>query len=100
MSAPKATRRFKRFHERAPFGAETGVVEMSGPVDVALVGDMAGIIYIAKGDGKKYIHQFKKTARPLLYVSSDGRHAFILGGGFRFTDRGFTDTASRKRKAK
>lgn len=57
-------------------------------------GRILGIIYETRiaGEPKRYIHQFRKIkSRPLLVVSSDGKQFRSLGGGFRFTDRGFVD---------
>lgn len=93
MSGPKtehgkARKLFLDFH-----GVEPDVDDIArlvfDPDTVLLVGELEGVIYIAKGDQKRYIHQFNKKNRPALYVSSDGKQAFILGGGYVFTDRGF-----------
>lgn len=57
-------------------------------------GRILGIIYETRiaGELKRYIHHFRKVkSRPLLVVSSDGKQFRSLGGGFRFTDRGFVD---------
>lgn len=62
--------------------------------DVALtVGECDGILYSTIRDGtpEKYVHKFKKSARPLLVASHDGRILGLIGGNFRFTDRGITD---------
>lgn len=88
MTKVHALRRFKAFHGRDAKPSEIG--RIACPAVVALkVGELDGVIYTATGDRKKYIHKFKKSSRPLLFVSSDGKQAFILGGGYRFTDRGF-----------
>lgn len=57
------------------------------------VGYVDAISYQTTRDGKveKYIHTFKKKARPLLAVSHDGKAAFMLGGAFTFTELGFVD---------
>ena len=63
-------------------------------VDVALkVGWCDGILYTTERDGnvEKYIHKFKKSSRPLLAASFDGKNLLLLGGAFRFTDRGIVD---------
>lgn len=57
-------------------------------------GRILGIIYETRiaGEPKRYIHHFHKVkSRPLLVISSDGKQFRSLGGGFRFTDRGFVD---------
>jgi len=57
------------------------------------VGECDGILYTTVRDGIKesYIHKFKKRSRPHLAVSFDGKQLFILGGGYRFTERGIED---------
>lgn len=57
------------------------------------VGHVDAISYQTIRDGKveKYIHTFKKNARPLLAVSHDGKQAYMLGGAFTFTELGFVD---------
>lgn len=83
-----AVKRFEAFHNRAPKASE--IVEIGGTETVALeVGELDGIIYRVKGQKKGNIHRFNKSNRPVLFVSSDGSQAYILAGGYRFTDRGF-----------
>lgn len=63
--------------------------------DVAFkIGEVDGILYTTVRDGKKesYIHEFKKKSRPLLASSFDGNQLYILGGGYKFTNRGIVDT--------
>ena len=62
--------------------------------DVALqVGQCDGILYTTVRDGEveKYIHRFKKSARPLLVASHDGKLLGLVGGNFEFTERGIVD---------
>jgi ribosomal protein S12 len=58
-----------------------------------VVGDVRGILYETTRDGEveNYIHEFKKKSRPLLVASHDGKQLGIVGGRFRFTDRGIED---------
>lgn len=86
-----ARRRFKRFHGREPEGAELARVRQRGDFDVFQVGKMSGIIYLSAGDGQTYIHKFKVSSRPTLYVSADGSQLFVFGGKTKFTERGFVD---------
>lgn len=60
------------------------------------IGALDGIAYETKRDGKvqKYFHQFKKSARPVFAVTHDGRALVIVGGRFRFTERGIVDERS------
>lgn len=57
------------------------------------VGECDGVLYTTVRDGvtEKYIHKFKKNSRPTLVTSFDGRQLALIGGNFRFTDRGIED---------
>lgn len=62
--------------------------------DVALqFGVCDGIMYETVRDGvvEHYIHKFKKSARPAIAASHDGKRLLLVGGQFRFTDRGIVD---------
>ena len=63
------------------------------PEAVWQLGLCDGMLYTTIRDGKteRYIHRFKKSARPLLNVSSDGRQLFLHGGAYRVTERGIED---------
>lgn len=87
----QARKRFRDFHERDPRGVND-IVNIGGvsvPTLGLAVGDFYAITYRAVGDGHLYTHQFGSTNRPLVYVNSDGRQIYILGGGYKFTNRGF-----------
>ncbi len=65
------------------------------------VGSVDAICYTTVRDGvtESYIHEFKPHARPLFAVSHDGRQLLLLGGSYRFTERGIVDKRlTRKRK--
>lgn len=68
------------------------------------IGPVTGIMYLAKRDGRveQYLHKFAPRSRPLLVTLSDGTRLELLGGAFRFTDRGIVDSrvAVRNRKRK
>lgn len=57
------------------------------------MGPMVGAAYEARRDGKvqRYFHEFKKSARPNLVASADGRQLYIEGGKYEVTDRGIED---------
>ena len=57
------------------------------------IGDIDGIMYSTIRDGKleRYVHEFKKTSRPLFAVSHDGKQLYMLGGAYTFTERGIVD---------
>lgn len=64
------------------------------PIRVGLaVGKLAGVLYEATRDGETapYFHKFKRSSRPLLVADNDGSKLAIVGGRFRFTDRGIVD---------
>lgn len=66
------------------------------PGTAIAIGYLLGLSYETKRDGRmeKYYHRFtRKTSRPLLAVSSDGKQLFLLGGAYNFTDRGIVDAA-------
>lgn len=84
----KAERLFKSFHGRAPRDNELVTVNAK-PVAALVVGELDGVIYRVPGEPKGHIHRFNKSNRPVLLVSYDGSQAYILAGGYRFTDRGF-----------
>lgn len=64
------------------------------PDAVSVIGECDGVLYTTVRDGEKeaYIHRFRKTSRPLLCVSPDGKTLYLLGGAYRFTERGIVDT--------
>lgn len=77
-------------------GHEAGTVEhvKGHGFDVGLnVGKVDGIMYETVRDGvtERYIHKFKKSARPDLAASYDGSQLGLIGGKFTFTDAGIVD---------
>lgn len=56
------------------------------------IGRINAIGYSANRFGKKekYLHEFARSARPLLTVTRDG-YWLVNGGAFRFMDRGIVD---------
>ncbi len=100
MTKEAAQRRFKNFHERKPVAGEVVQIELTGRAVAFLVGDLDGLIYTTRDDGVKYVHQFKKSARPVLFASHDGRQIYVLAGAYSFTDRGFEDRSPKKGKKK
>ena len=63
------------------------------PKALAVIGEIDGIMYDTYRDGKleKYVHRFSKKARPLFCVSPDGSQIFLIGGSYKFTERGVID---------
>ena len=88
MNENDAIRLFRAFHERNPRAGE--IVDIVPQPAIALrVGTLDGLIYRIDGERKPLVHRFKRTDRPLLFVSSDGRQIYSVRGRYRFTDRGF-----------
>lgn len=83
----EAVRCFRDFHNRDPKGRDIIGMVQPRPQPLLLVGPCWGISYTVRDEKKPLLHQF--SHRPLLYVSADGKEAFILKGGWKFTDRGF-----------
>jgi len=57
------------------------------------IGKCDGILYETVRDGvtEHYVHRFKKSARPTLGASHDGTTLVLIGGKYRFTERGIVD---------
>lgn len=86
----KAAALFEAFHEgKVPDDADLPVVELKGPIQCLVVGELDGVIYRLEGVEEPFVHHFAKSNRPVLVVSEDGRLFFPVGGNYRFTERGF-----------
>ena len=62
--------------------------------NLVVIGECTGVMYdtVRDGEMEKYIHQFeKKTSRPLFCVTPDGNQIVLLGGAYKFTERGIVD---------
>lgn len=80
---------FKDFHKRAARPGEIVRLEsFTIPPVALLVGSCISIGYRAAGDGKDYYHEFAAEL-PRVFVDDTGEQAYIVGGGYRFTYRGF-----------
>lgn len=57
------------------------------------IGQVDGIMYSTVRDGvpEKYIHRFKRSSRPLMISSPDGKQLYLIGGSYDFTERGIVD---------
>jgi hypothetical protein len=58
-----------------------------------VIGELDLVGYRTKRDGRteRYGHHFRKSSRPLLAVSSDGKQLHIVGGQYEFTEAGIED---------
>ena len=88
----KAAKLLEEYSGEAPNYIEE--VNLKTPKTGLLIGVLDGVLYTAIRDKEKipYVHKFKKRSRPKLAVSADGKQLIILGGNYRFTDRGIVDT--------
>jgi hypothetical protein len=84
----QAAKLFRSFFDRAPKQGDLVRVESATEIGF-IVGELVGVIYKVDGEKLPMIHKFNSNDRPCLFVSSDGRQACILQGGYRFTGRGF-----------
>lgn len=57
------------------------------------VGTVDAILYTTVRDGvtEHYKHDFKKSSRPTLISNYDGKSIAVVGGRYKFTDRGIVD---------
>lgn len=94
----RAARRFARFTgerarsvEKIPFPENPGAGLAVGPVL------MLGYSAVRDGKRQNYLHKFTERARPMLVASHDGRALYMLGGNYKFTERGIVDAARKPR---
>lgn len=82
---------YESFREKTPRKLNT--VTMKVPKVVAVIGHVEGLDYRTT-HGKKvtlYHHDFVPGSRPLLCVSANGEQLLLLGGRYKFTERGIVD---------
>lgn len=83
----QAAKRYAGFFRRQPKPTEIAAVKAPETV-CFLVGDVLEVKYRPTGKGVDLVHAFGKS-KPKLALSADGRQAFLVGGDYRFGDRGF-----------
>lgn len=91
VNLERAAELYRRFTGERPDRVMRITLE---PVTVGLViGECDGILYTTVRDGEeeRYIHEFKARSKPLLCASHDGSQLVIIGGRYRFTERGIVD---------
>lgn len=94
----KAAKLLTDFTGRAPVKLRRHTVKAASNVRLQ-IGKVTGIMYLAR-DGKKmvhYLHRFRAGSRPSLTATPDGKRIELLGGAFRFTDRGIVDSSVRSK---
>lgn len=90
-SMRKAVRLYSDFTGHNPTYLDDWDVDVP---DTALqVGHVTGILYKTKMDGKmqEFMHEFTGRSRPILAASADGHQLLLLGGDYKFTERGIVD---------
>lgn len=69
-------------------------VDIPDAPDVGVVvGMLDSVEYTTRRAGKveHYRHEFAEKSRPLLVASADGKQLIVVGGRYKFTDRGIVD---------
>lgn len=71
----------------------TKIAIPSIPQAALAIGEVDGIMYSTVRDGvpEKYVHKFKRSSRPLMISSPDGKQLYLIGGSYDFTERGIVD---------
>lgn len=87
----RAVKLFRDFHGEHPKYVDEWTVSV--PTMAMQVGKVTGILYKARMDGKEqeFLHEFSGQSRPTLAASADGTQLLLLGGTYRFTERGIVD---------
>jgi len=70
-----------------------GAVNLIIPAELAVVGHVAAIEYDTNRDHRAVLarHEFAGGSRPLLATGTGRNELFLIGGRYRFTDRGIMD---------
>ena len=66
------------------------------PAVLVTIGDLVGVVYESKkwdGKPKRFLHEFgkhgrKRTQKPVLAVTPDGKQLYVLGGDYFVDERG------------
>jgi len=89
---------YESFREKKP--RKAAVVKYNTPEVAACIGYVEYIGYRTTHgkEVKLYQHDFAPGSRPLLAVSPDGRQLLLLGGRYKFTDRGIVDRDAKGRE--
>lgn len=82
---------YKGFREEPPQRARR--VEFKVPRAVAVIGQVEFVGYMTTHAGRThlYVHQFATGSRPMLTAGKGRNQVFLIGGRYRFTDRGIVD---------
>lgn len=88
----RAAKLYESFRERTPTRIKK--IAIRPPPRVAVDIGIVEFIGYRTTHGRKltlYKHDFAPGSRPLLMVSPDGRQLLLIGGRYKFTDRGIVD---------
>lgn len=94
----KAARLYQAFTGHEP---ETlGAIDFKLPKSMMVVGTCDAIEYttVRAGKTERYRHVFRKSDRPQLLVSGDGKQTILAEGRYEFTERGFIDDSDTKNR--
>lgn len=88
----KGKQLYHSFMKRAPQRGQQVNVKPLPKIAIA-IGKVVAVIYESNRGGEKnyYRHDFKVASRPLLAASFDGTQLILVGGSYRFTERGIVD---------
>jgi hypothetical protein len=96
--APRVEQAAKLLHEfsghwprKVKIAREAGLDTRRHPL--LAFGELLEVKYrtIRDGEVEHYRHPFRASSRPLLAARHDGSRVYIVGGRYRFTDRGIVD---------
>lgn len=84
----KAVELFQDFRGDDPEYIDT--VEIADYDTFMVIGYLDGVLYhtVRDGEDERYIHHFNGKSRPLLCSSFDGKQLVIIGGRYKFGERG------------
>jgi len=87
----KAVRLYTDFTGHDPKFIDEWTINVPG--HALQVGHVTGILYKTRMDGKtqEFMHEFTGKSRPILAASADGQQLLLLGGDYKFTERGIVD---------
>lgn len=94
LAVSRAKKLYRNFTGLEPESVQS--VKLHLPDAAMVIGECDEVWYTTiRDDGgvkqQRYRHRFKRSSRPLLCVSADGKTLLVLGGDYEFTERGIED---------
>jgi hypothetical protein len=83
-----------QIRHRVDAGRELGLpLKKGAKIPLVAFAELLEVKYRTIRDGEEqfYRHPFRASSRPLLAARHDGKRLYIVGGRYRFTDRGIVD---------